>query len=567
MGTTFLEESTQIAGDFIRTICFIDDEPFFRAAEKLADSDLDHSLDANSITKSFADLGKSCTFFLYQKEEEEDSIIKLAANSDINVVDWRIKFDEVPTTQDLNLEDDVEEQESRGRYALKIIERIVTGQTNSPKLIVILTGESDGDAIFSALENKIEELGISMVSDESSFSFHSAKYRISIFFKEAVGSRKPNAEVKAKVVNYNKLPDTLFKEFALLTNGLIPNTALKAITVLRDNTATLLNLFNKKLDPAYLGHRVSLPNQDDAEELVVDLIKDSIGDLLHYYNVKSTLCNDQIQKWIDENVQSSNVGLYGLDDSKKEISLEESLDINNALTKKIIEEGTKGFRKIFSAFPFYAKLNANKATEGDKVAMFKRFFELNPTFFFKPILEESKKVDADYAILTHHKSILKPITSLPKLTLGSVIQGIKTKHYWVCIQQRCDSVRLEGTERRFLFLPLEGLNSDSSKSFQFITLDKVKLQLQKRSFNLRTIKFKEKTGEEAIVAKQSGKDLLFEPFYWEGHGEYKEEKDEVYRWVFDLKDLHAQRIANDFAHELSRVGLDESEWLRRWAGK
>jgi hypothetical protein len=33
----------------------------------------------------------------------------------------------------------------------------------------------------------------------------------------------------------------------------------------------------------------------------------------------------------------------------------------------------------------------------------------------------------------------------------------------------------------------------------------------------------------------------------------------------DLKDLHAQRIVDEYASQLSRVGLDESEWLRRGA--
>ena len=36
-----------------------------------------------------------------------------------------------------------------------------------------------------------------------------------------------------------------------------------------------------------------------------------------------------------------------------------------------------------------------------------------------------------------------------------------------------------------------------------------------------------------------------------------------FQWVLDLKEAHAQRIANNFAAQLSRVGLDESEWLRR----
>jgi hypothetical protein len=42
--------------------------------------------------------------------------------------------------------------------------------------------------------------------------------------------------------------------------------------------------------------------------------------------------------------------------------------------------------------------------------------------------------------------------------------------------------------------------------------------------------------------------------------------DEKFIWILDLKEAHAQRIANLYAARLSRVGLDESEWLRRWAG-
>ncbi len=40
-----------------------------------------------------------------------------------------------------------------------------------------------------------------------------------------------------------------------------------------------------------------------------------------------------------------------------------------------------------------------------------------------------------------------------------------------------------------------------------------------------------------------------------------------FEWVSELKSEHAQRIANNFAAKLSRVGLDESEWLRRGADR
>jgi hypothetical protein len=44
-----------------------------------------------------------------------------------------------------------------------------------------------------------------------------------------------------------------------------------------------------------------------------------------------------------------------------------------------------------------------------------------------------------------------------------------------------------------------------------------------------------------------------------------ERSESRYRWISELKFEQAQRIVNKYAAEISRVGLDESEWLRRWA--
>ena len=54
----------------------------------------------------------------------------------------------------------------------------------------------------------------------------------------------------------------------------------------------------------------------------------------------------------------------------------------------------------------------------------------------------------------------------------------------------------------------------------------------------------EKDGEAAIFKSTVRKDLKF---------------------IVELKNAQSQRIANEFASNLSRIGLDESEWLRRWA--
>jgi hypothetical protein len=39
----------------------------------------------------------------------------------------------------------------------------------------------------------------------------------------------------------------------------------------------------------------------------------------------------------------------------------------------------------------------------------------------------------------------------------------------------------------------------------------------------------------------------------------------TFKWIAELKFEHIQRIVINYALQLARVGLDESEWLRRWA--
>jgi hypothetical protein len=37
-------------------------------------------------------------------------------------------------------------------------------------------------------------------------------------------------------------------------------------------------------------------------------------------------------------------------------------------------------------------------------------------------------------------------------------------------------------------------------------------------------------------------------------------------WIGELKSDFAQHISNRFSANLARVGIDHSEWLRRWTG-
>jgi hypothetical protein len=58
--------------------------------------------------------------------------------------------------------------------------------------------------------------------------------------------------------------------------------------------------------------------------------------------------------------------------------------------------------------------------------------------------------------------------------------------------------------------------------------------------------------DREVLAKGNGDQLFFKSGARETN----------FQWVAELRTEHAQRIANMLAGKISRVGLNESEWLR-----
>jgi hypothetical protein len=174
----------------------------------------------------------------------------------------------------------------------------------------------------------------------------------------------------------------------------------------------------------------------------------------------------------------------------------------------------------------------------------------NTTILFENENNKRLEIDKKFAILTHHKSLFMPHNIVPRLTLGTLIRSTTNQNnYYICIQQRCDSVRIKkNEERKFLFLPLM---ESTDNYFHIVTSTGTKLKLDKKSYSVKTIKFKcENDDGEIKGVVQNGK-FIFKEIY-----------NEEFEWILDLKDLHSQRIVTNYVSLLSRIGLDESEWLR-----
>ena len=137
-----------------------------------------------------------------------------------------------------------------------------------------------------------------------------------------------------------------------------------------------------------------------------------------------------------------------------------------------------------------------------------------------------------------------------RLTTGTIVKYKKTNrwHFLLCIQQRCDSVRIAKEEARsVLFLPLQ----QKGKGEAVVVEENKHLIVDNKSYAIELHKFKPIETDVQILAKPQGDQYVFTDI-----------ENKQYIWVAELKDMFAQHIVSAYASQLSRVGIDNSEWIR-----
>jgi len=540
--TVFFEESKAVADKFLQSIIFVDDKAFSNSEQKTH-----HDFDAYEVTRNFAEKNKICALYNPRTTADIDMIGRLAKKADIIVLDWQINLDNEPV-QTGEEEQDAEEEDPRGPHTLKIITEIVTDPVlvkDGLKLIVVYTGDTDLNEIADKIQRELEQKDIALTRSFCEILVGNLKVIIVAKSNEELDDNgkviekfKHLPDYNQRVKSYAELPDYLLGEFTKMTSGLLSNFVLNCLAILRQNVSRLLKIYNKDLDKAFLSHRLLLTNGEDSRQQMIEIFADSIQALLYYNHADDTLKAESVKNWLDTVTINRNITILG-----------NSTPVNMEFWKTWIDDGFKGA---------VTNLLGRSLNDAEIKTLKNNYDSLSKAPCLLSDTQEVDSKDIEFSILTHHKSIFKPVDIAPKMSLGAVVKGMRTGKYWVCIQQRCDSVRVLG-ERRFLFLPLDV----STGKFQFVTSDGIKLKLSNKSFDLRTIKFMPDNDEDLIKPRLEGEIFVFDPVYKAGHDAYHQDKDETFAWILDLKDLHAQRIAHDFAHQLSRVGLDESEWLRK----
>jgi hypothetical protein len=537
LSLSFSEYSKDTAQNFLQSVLFVDDKAYCA-------NQSDHPFDVKMMIKESADRGLIASAYSPEQLSDLDAIAKIGKKVDVLVLDWRIDIKD--DTEKVNSDDEEEEDtaDRRGEFAIQVIKKIISNDdgdkaTDQLKLIFIYTGENGLQEIRSELSKQLSQF-----QSDDAYTLFKGGIRISIWAKESLTHAfKHVPENRSRLRSYNELIDEITTEYIKVSSGLMSNTCLNALTCIRNNTHKLLAKFSPELDPAFVAHRAMLPRPEDADELLKEIICEEIKSILTNEDVGSGTNNDTISKWME--LQTFENVTMTLKDKRTKTTT----TIDNA--KRIIWQN-EGYESLLIK---ECDGNGNRILNDDEIEDFDRKrLRSYACKTFTPNDVSRKFLDEDFSILTHHRRNIFTATRIPTLTLGTILKS--DDQYLVCIQQKCDSVRIPANEpRKFLFLPL----IESENKFDILYKNEsdkyISLSIcYKNCHFLHIIEFTPFEYSGIVRAEKVG-----DKFYFTSHGKEADK----YHWILDLKDAHAQRLANNFAAQLARVGLDESEWLRR----
>lgn len=530
MSETFEMQSKDIAQNFIQTVLFVDDKAYL-------EDQGDHPFDVKQMIKESATRGLIATACAPEKQGDLNYIVAVGKKADVIVLDWRIDISE-DTGQDLDDEEEECVTDIRGNFSINVIKKLIyenesVSTVDQLKLIFIYTGEPVLHEIFARLKTELREF---KQLDDFTLSYDGI--RISIWAKESLLSSFMHMEEnKKRIRSYSGLIDEIPIEYTA-SSGLLKNTCLKAITLLRNNTYKLLARFSPNLDPAFIAHRAMLLRPEEAGELLKETICGEVNSILSDKNITNCISNQIICDWLKSKSFMPN-----------EIKITDSKRINIDTAKRELWQ-TSGYVDFLSS----VKDQSGRDILPKEIEEFGRLrIKKYACETFKPQDTPTNYSNEDFSILTHHKRNYHSIVPTPILSLGVVVKN--EERYLLCIQQKCDSVRIpKRTFRKFLFLPMTLSCKNIDVILKIEPDNYVCLSVgYKECHNLEIVEFAPNGDSGVVAAQTTAKGLHF----------FTGKLDTQYQWILELKEPHAQRIANNFAAQLARVGLDESEWLRR----
>lgn len=482
-----------------------------------------HDIDLREIVNSFSRLGLVCGSYLPDSKTGRDEIVNttfLAAKfADISIIDWQLEVD--------NSEAAIGVVKKLLEYDLEVGGRL--------RLVLVYTGEPDLESAAVELEKGLG--GLAKICDTNKRLLNSESARIRFINKPTRKDYTDNPDV----VSWVDLPDRAINEFTILSQGLLKAFALDSIAAIRNDTHRLLAQFSPSMDGVFAGQRSTASDPDDAARLLTDVILSEFSITVN----KSKVAERVVGKsgsvlWLGAQA--------GLQETDVNITFNavgrDILKLNSAAKVQLVECGFSGLKKL-------------GGQGGLKVC--NSFFRSD---------EESEKAHKDFSVLStlaRHSGVgvARLVDTPPVLTLGVVLQSLEpiadteNFEYILCLQPKCDAVRLDVLEnpRGFSFVEIV----QCSSGYELV----IPIESTYKTFNLpykdliiRTIRFAASTGRSVVAADNEDARWVF-----------KDSTGKKWKWVAELREQNSLSLVNKIMSSLTRVGLNQSEWLRLQSSK
>lgn len=542
---SYYKNSLEVAREFVQSVTIVDDKATYSGEGPVSSE----SFNAGEIIKKFSEEGIVCSIYKFTEESDIDRIARISRRSDVTILDW--KMNPIPGMPSASDDDETEddERESKGYYTLEILKKVVSGEYNKFKLFVIYTDEIEFNRIIDEIKKVFTGADLPVSDDGSPYSFRCNSNKITIFGKEAIKTKAKHVkDIAGRSFSYTELPDAVYDEFVRFTHGVVSNIFLKSVSAIRANTFFLLNTFQRRIDPAFIAHKCLLPVPDDAHDLIVELIGSEIKSVIGGA-LSEAVTNKQIEGFVDTLDSKQLLFNFERNGLNKPEGIPESFSTDDF--KKLLKVGVIPVCK-YEDEPVRSKIDLSRKVVKHLPQIILKGYDSGMK------KEEVQKAATDsnvkFACLTTLKKRYlnsnKPILTLGVVLKSKTVSG--TEEYWICIQPKCDSVRLTAEEDRqegrpFLFLSLTKASGNGDIILDSKSGFKIMYSIIKsRQFMFRSTK----NGTVQVEGEDSG------------HWFFKDSSGKCFEYLGELKNDFAQGIANNFASQVSRVATNHSEWLR-----
>ena len=398
---------------------------------------------------------------------------------------------------------------------------ILTGLAEKADVIILdweINVKVNDDIFFTG-----EELSIKIIEKLN----HDDKYRLVIVYtantKASVSGKIPDSKnigiqiygktgaTSIDVKEYDDLAKQIHIDFLSEKQGLLGAALLKSLTELRKSTYSMLNTLNAEYDEALVYHRILLTNPEKVTDFCTELIQDELLSHISYETIKQVFQLDIFKNYINErNIK------FRFKSGEKEKRKEVKNDKLDNLLKL-------GYRSFFDDD------SASLIAKGKHLDFIIQDSDLNK---LKSFSYYSSMISSDIK---------------PNLKLGCIVK--LDDNYYLCIQPLCDTERIpqkdeikDNNPHKFLFVSVK---SNSQMDFFVKSSDKfIGMRVDYSSITVMPVF----GNENGVVPLNDNKYILYDRKELE--------------YIACLKPMFAQKIANNFAANISRVGIDQFEWLR-----